>query len=338
MLYIYQFPDWTSFRFDTKSVLDALGKTRFCEGRLDGILDICGNRNFENGLLVKDICENFAIDGFAINEKDVNTEVCLKAQGSTAHIKNYLGAIANSNTPLTHERLINWHNALVSVKAHSYRTSSSKTTDERTGLQYQGPEPERLYGEMENFLNWFENSGMDGTIKAAIAHFWFITLRPFSEGNGRLARAITAMQLCRSRHSSHIQYALNAQINERREEYLRILNRTQCGNGDITEWILWFLGLIDKAAKTSIALLEHKLKQFRFQERHSGVSTSEREQAIIEAVLSGTIPHEFSAKDVATLFDTSHDTALREIQSLIAKGLLRASAKGGRSQRYSVVE
>jgi len=336
MLFIHQFPDWTRFRFDSKRVLDALGRVRFLEGRLDGILDICGNRDFENALIVKDIAANFAIDNHPVDEHEVETEVSLKARSNSAHIKNYIGAIANSTAPLTQERLLNWQNAL--THALNYRTTPSKVCYEGTSLQFQGPEPERLRGEMENFLNWFEDSSMDGTIKAAIAHFWMITLRPFNNGNGRLARTISTMQLCRGKNATHLQYALNVQINEKREEYFAKLNKAQCGNGDITEWILWFLQQVESAVQASCSLLEANLKQFRFQKRHSGIPTSEREQALIEAALSGKIPPEFTAKDAAAFFGTSHDTALREIQSLIAKGLVAASAKGGRSSKYSIVE
>ena len=338
MLYIYQFPDWTHFRFDSKSVLDALGKTRFCEGRLAGIYDICGNYNFENKLLAEDIAANFSIDFHALEQESVLEEVRLKTQGSTAHIKNYLGAVANCSNELTAERLQNWQQAFSHKKNLGLRDTESTVTEESLNIQFSGPGPERLQNELDNFLNWFENAPMDGMLKAAIAHFWFLTLRPFHEGNGRLARAITAMQLCRGRDSAHLLYALNIQIAANREEYLRLLNKTQCGNGDITEWILWFLKQIREAVQTSESMLQAEQRRFHFQARHSGTPTGEREQALLEAILSGKIPDKFTSTDVAALFGTSHDTALREIQSLIAKGLLKASKKGGRSQRYSIVE
>ena len=162
-------------------------------------------------------------------------------------------------------------------------------------------------------------------------------LHPFREGNGRLARTITAMQLCRARNSTHLIYALNTQILKNRDEYLSIINKTQCGNGDITGWILWFLNQVESAVHTSENTLEPGLKRFQFQARHSGTPTGEREQALLNAVLSGSIPRDFTAKDAAALFGTSHDTALREIQSLMEKGLVAASKKGGRSKTYSVV-
>lgn len=338
MLYIYQFPDWTNFRFDSKSVLNALGKARFCEGELAGIYDICGSENFENSLFVEDIVANFSIDSHSLEKDSVQEQVQLKSKGNEAHVKNYLGAIANCSNALTQERLQGWQQGFSRTRNACLRDTENTVTDEALGIRFSGPGPERLQNELDHFLNWFENSPMDGMLKAAIAHFWFLTLRPFREGNGRLARMITAMQLCRGRESAHLLYALNAQISENREEYLRLLNKAQCGNGDITEWILWFLEQIQCAVLASKSLLQAEQRKTQFQARHSGIPTGEREQALLNAALSGKIPDKFTSTDVATFFGTSHDTALREIQSLIAKGLLRASAKGGRSQRYSVVE
>ncbi len=338
MLYIYQFPDWTHFRFDSKKVFDALGKARFAEGKLAGIYDICGSRDFENRLIAEDIAANFAIDSHALDTEAVLAKVLLKAQGNEPHVKNYLGAIANSQNPLTTERLQSWHQALSRTGSSGLRDTGSTVTENAQGIQFSGPGPERLQGELENFLNWFETTPQEGMIKAAIAHFWFLTLRPFREGNGRLARTITAMQLCRARNSTHLIYALNTQILKNRDEYLSIINKTQCGNGDITGWILWFLNQVESAVHTSENTLEPGLKRFQFQARHSGTPTGEREQALLNAVLSGSIPRDFTAKDAAALFGTSHDTALREIQSLMEKGLVAASKKGGRSKTYSVVE
>ena len=338
MLFIHQFPDWTHFRFDSKKVLDALGRARFAEGKLAGIYDICGKRELENRLLAEDIVANFAIDSHTLNTDTVLANIQLKAQGNEPHVKNYLGAIANSTNPLTLERLLGWHQALSRTNNANLRDTGSTVSENAQGIQFSGPGPERLQGELESFLNWFETTPLEGMIKAAIAHFWFLTLRPFREGNGRLARAITAMQLCRARNSTHLIYALNTQILKNRDEYLSIINKTQCGNGDITEWILWFLDQVWKAVQASENLLESGLRRFRFQARHSGTPTGEREQALLEAAIAEKIPREFTAKDAAALFGTSHDTALREIQSLMEKGLVAASKKGGRSKTYSVVE
>ena len=337
MLYIYQFPDWTNFRYDAKRVLDTLGKACYKEGKLAGLLEICGSTDFENAVIAEDIVANFAIDGHALDIESVKAEVSKRSQGATPYIKNFLGAIANSTSTLTQERLLGWHSAMGNAKTHGFRDTPSMI-EAGDGLQFTGPGCERLQNEMTNFFEWFEKSDMDGTIKSIIAQFWFLTLRPFENRNGRLARILTTMLLCRGRNSAHLHYALNSQILEKRDEYLRILNKTQCGSGDLTEWIVWFLQQIEGAVEASTARIEAEIGRARFASRHSDISTGERGQVLLKAALDGGIPKEFTAKDVAALFGTSHDTALREIQSLIAKGLLRASAKGGRSQRYSVVD
>ena len=338
MLYIYQFPDWTRFRFDHARVLDALGKARFCEGRLAGMLSFIGARDLETGLVTEDIVANFAIDGITLDADSVRTDVALRAQGSSAHIQNYIGAIENFTAPLSQERLLNWHSALAGNRKATWRDNKSEVSADNGTLHFSGPGPERLNSEMEYFLRWFENTPMDGTIKAAVAHFWFLTLRPFDTANGRLARAITALQLSRAQNSARIHYSLNQQILKNRDEYFRTLNKAQCGNGDLTEWILWFLKQIEAAVQTSESAIEFQTRRFRFLAQHSGVQTTEREQVLLNASLMGELPKDFTAKDVAAIFGTSHDTALREIQSLIDKGLVRASKKGGRSRTYSVVE
>ena len=338
MLFIHQFPDWTRFRFDSARVLDALGKARFCEGRLAGMLPFIGAKDLETDLVTEDIVANFAIDGIPLDTETTRADVVLRAQGSSSHIKNYIGAIENYTDPLTEERLFNWYRGITGLTVTAWRENASEITVESEGLHFTGPGPERLPVEMNHFLRWFENTPMDGTIKAAIAHFWFLTLRPFDTANGRLARAITALQLSRAQNSARIHYALSRQILANRDEYFRTLNKAQCGNGDLTEWILWFLKQIEAAVQTSESAIEFQTRRFRFLARHSGVQTTEREQVLLNAALTGELPRDFTAKDVAKLFGTSHDTALREIQSLIEKKLATANKKGGRSQTYSIAE
>ncbi len=338
MLFIHQFPDWTSFRFDNARVLDALGKAQFAEGRLAGMLSLIGAKNLQTDLITEDIVANFAIDESTLDKESIKNSVDLRENGGRAHVQNYIGAIENYTVPLTEERLFNWYKGITGLTVTSWREMTNEISLESEGLHFTGPGPERLPGEMNHFLRWFENTPMDGTIKAAIAHFWFLTLRPFDTANGRLARAITALQLSRAQNSARIHYALNRQILANRDEYFRTLNKAQCGNGDLTEWILWFLKQIEAAVQTSESAIEFQTRRFRFLARHSGVQTTEREQVLLNAALTGELPRDFTAKDVAKLFGTSHDTALREIQSLIEKKLATANKKGGRSQTYSIAE
>ena len=257
MLYIHQFPDWTRFRFDSPKVLQALGQTRLEEGKLIGIMQICGLKDIEAKLLAEDIVANYAIDGYTLDPAHTLAEVELKSKGSQNYIKNYLGAIQNASQPLTEERLFNWHSAMGQNKVLKFREvpSEVQTTIDEKQLHFAGPNPERLQSEMENFLSWFESANIDGVIKAAIAHFWFITIRPFADANGRLARAITAMQLARTENTTHCQYALNKQINNHKSDYFKILAHTQAASGDLTEWILWFLQMLRNAIKSNKSII-----------------------------------------------------------------------------------
>ena len=338
MLYIHQFPDWTRFRYDSRRVMDALGQTRLAEGRLIGILEMCRLKDFESVQLAEDIVANYAIDGHSLSTNAVKKDVELLNQGKHNFIKNYIGAIQNSGTPLTLERICNWHAAMGQNKVMQFRNEASEISvaDETRTLNFAGPNPERLQNEMEHFLTWFETAEMDGVIKAAIAHFWILTIRPFAEANGRVARTLTAMQLARAEKTVHSHYALNVQINKNRTDYFRILSQTQAGNGDLTEWILWFLKMLRNAIKESEDALAQEIKQTMFRNKHAGETFSSRENQLMEALMKGTLEQPFTAKQAAAIFGTSHDTALREIQNLIEKGALQANKKGGRSQRYSM--
>ena len=336
MLYIHQFPDWTRFRFDSPKVLNALGQTRLAEGKLIGIMQICGLKDIEAKLIADDIVANYAIDSYTLDAAKVLTEVELKSKSNENYIKNYIGAIQNAASPLTEERLFNWHAAMGQNKVKHYRETPSEvqtTLDEKT-LHFVGPNPERLQSEMESFISWFEKSNMDGVIKAAIAHFWFLTIRPFADANGRIARAITAMQLARAENTTHCQYALNKQINNHKSDYFKILSRTQAASGDLTEWILWFLQMMRQAIKDSEQLFAAEINNIQFRNAHASTTFSEREQQLIDEILAGRIVQPFTAKEAAAFFNASHDTALREIQSLMDKGILQTNNKGGRSMRY----
>ena len=338
MLFIHQFPDWTHFRFDSRRVLDALGKARYTEGRLSGLLAFASSRELETTVVVEDIVASYAIDGITLDAQSVRKDVELRSKGNSPDIKVYLGAIENFANPFTRERLLTWYTSLSHSKASGFRDCASDIAESSSNMRFAGPGPERLQNETEHFLDWFEHSQMDGIIKAAIAHFWFLTIRPFRNANGRLARAMTALQLCRAKNSGQLQYALNKRILEKRDEYFHTLNKAQCGNGDLTEWILWLIEQINTAVVDREKSIEAEIRHIRFVNKISGIPLDEREQELLEAANAGELPREFTAKDAAAIFGTSHDTALREIQSLIKKGVVKANQKGGRSQRYSVVE
>lgn len=241
-----------------------------------------------------------------------------------------VGALQNAKQPLTAERLFAWHAAIGQNKVKKFRTKESAVGS------FTGISAERIPLEMERFIDWIENSTTDGAIKAAVAHFWFLTIRPFEDGNGRIARALTTMILARSENTSHCLFALCPQILEEREEYFRQLLKAQSGNGDLTEWILWFLQIMRRSIEVRERDIADTLKKIQFEQKNKDVALSERERKIVNAAWEGTLPATFSVKEAAALTGTSHDSALRDIQALIQKGIVRAESKGGRSQKYSL--
>lgn len=339
MLYIHQFPGWNDFRFDSRKVLNALGETRFQEGSLLGIMQMHNLKDLSQELLVKDIIANYAIDGYKLDSSKIAEQISLHKNTNQSMIKNYLGAILNSANPITHERLFAWHASMGQNKVASYRKTSSKI-DSLIGEKkffFEGPNADRLTLEMENFIYWIENTQMDGVIKAAIAHFWFITIRPFDDANGRLARLLSILVLARSENTTKCQYALNQQILEKKDEYFKILNKTQSGNGDLTEWILWFLKTMQESFKFTEKIIENKNQKLSFFNKHTGEAFNQKEQTLLNAIFEKKIPNSFTVKEIAILENTSHDTALRTIQALINRKILKAEKKGGRSQRYSLL-
>lgn len=309
--------------------MDSLGKTRLAEGKLISIMDLCNPIDFETEIYTSDISANFAIDGIQLDENSIKRQS-----------KCFFDAIQNTSTALSPERLFNWHSCITQDKVTHFRTDESCVSAicNEENLNFSGPSADRIVTEMANFITWFEITPMDGLVKAAIAHFWVLTLRPFSKANGILSRIVAIAQLARTERTCRSQYALNKQILKNRDEYYTVLHKTQLGNGDLTEWILWFLDQVRESIRESELQFEPIKKRLRFEINHIGDTIGEKDRRLIDAVLSGTIPEEFSAKDVATLYQSSHDTALREIQTLLAKKMLKSSKKGGRSQKYSLVE
>ena len=329
-LFIHQYPDWTKFRYNAQSVMDALGQTRLLEGALVGVADLVCDSDTETRMLAIDIAANYALDGYTLEIPILESEI-KKKNSARNDIRNFVGAIQNAKLPLTEERLFAWHAAIGQNKVKSFRTKES------VAGTFSGVSPERIPLEIGRFIDWFENSTQDGAIKAAIAHFWFLTIRPFEDGNGRIARALAAMLLARSEDTTRCQYALNEQILKDRENYIQTLFKAQAGNGDLTEWILWFLSAMQKSIDDSKKEIAGALKKMQFLQKNQQADLSGRERRIIEAVWNGELPAVFSVKEVATFTGTSHDSALRDIQDLIQKEIVRPENKGGRSQKYSLI-
>lgn len=315
-LFIHQYPDWTKFRYNADSITESLGKTRLQEGLLIGFAKLIDNETIVSNNIAQNIAANYAIDNCSVNvtQKD---------------IQNFTDAYKNPTRAIDLNTILLWHAAIAQNKVKGFRTCESSVAN------FTGISPNRIPFEMERFIRWFETSTQDGAIKAAIAHFWFATIRPFENGNGRLARILSDLLLIRS-ENFHCAFILNEQILKNKNEYFKTLAKAQTGNGDITEWILWFLKIIKDSVQNSINNKIVALKKLRCMQMATYALTP-HENSIVNAICYKTLPQVFSAKDVAIIIKASHDSALRAIQSLIKKGIAKAESKGGRSQKYTLL-
>jgi Fic family protein len=207
----------------------------------------------------------------------------------------------------------------------------------RERVHYQAPPAAKVPAEMDAFLAWFNApGGRDPVLGAALAHLWFVTIHPFDDGNGRIARAIADMALARSEHTAQRFYSMSAQIRVERNAYYEMLEATQKADLDITPWIMWFLGCLDRAFMAAETILEAVLQKARFWEAHAGASLNDRQRLIVNRLLDGFVGKLTSSK-YAKLAKCSQDTATRDIQDLIARGILTKDSAGGRSTSYSLI-
>lgn len=338
MLYIHQFPDWTRFRFDSKAIINELGQVRLEEGRLLGISEMLDDDTLEAETIVRDIIATYAIDGQQLDSEIVKEQVSKKEKADNAAFRSLIGAIRNFRDDIDEARILGWHATLAGKPQRQYRSGPGQVLSRTdNSVVFAGPGPERLPHEMGNFIKWLNTTQLDSVLKAAIAQFWFLTIRPFDEANGKIARAITNLLLARAESSGHLRYSLNEQILNDIDNYFKILSATQSGNGDLTEWILWFLKTLRNAIREGRSAIKPHAEAVRFKGKKGAEGIQPRAQKIVDAVIAGKIPQPFKVTDVAKFTGTSHDSALRDIQKLIAQKLVAPSKKGGRSTSYSLI-
>jgi Fic family protein len=261
-----------------------------------------------------------------------------------------LDATQRYQAPLDEERLFGWHGSLFptgrsglhKIAVGAWRTDAAGPMQVVSGamgrerVHYQAPSAKRLSGEMRRFLKWFNANGeADLVLKAGVAHLWFVTIHPFEDGNGRIARAVADLLLARSEKSRERFYSMSSQIRTERNDYYAILESTQKGDLDITPWLSWFLGCLGRAVDGAETMLASVLDKARFWEGHGRQPFNERQRAILNRLLDGFAGKLTSSK-WAKLAKCSQDTASRDIDDLIARGVLLKEAGGGRSTSYSL--
>lgn len=310
--------------------------------------------------LTLDVLKSTEIEGEILNKDQVRSSIARKlgitVNGIVASSRNVdgvvemmLDATQHYDSPLTKKRLLGWHAALFptgysgmyKIEVGKYRTGDMQVVSGAMGkekIHYEAPKPNLVESEMANFLDWLNNGhiSIDPVLKAAIAHFWFITIHPFDDGNGRIARAITDMLLARSDNTSQRFYSVSNPILEERKVYYDILEKTQRGDGDITNWLLWFLSCLEKALINTEKILESTIVKAKFWEQHSQTSLNNRQRIMLNKLLDG-FDGKLTSSKWAKITKTSPDTALRDIQDLISKGILQKEAQGGRSTNYELL-
>lgn len=357
--YIYQYPDWTYFTWQEDAVGPLLGGVRHLQGRIMGRMSALGFALQAEAVLVTltlDVVRSSEIEGERLNYEQVRSSIARRLGMNVAGmvpsdrytegvVEMTLDATQNHLMPLTEDRLFGWHAALFptgrsglyAIEVGRYRTGEMQVVSGAMGkerVHYEAPAAHTMKAEMDAFLAWFNgDSGIDPVLKAVIAHFWFIIIHPFDDGNGRIARAITDMQLARSDGSTQRFYSMSSRILVERKRYYEVLQQAQHSSGDITEWLLWSLHCLKSALLTTESTLQVILRKAEFWQKHSDTPLNDRQRVVLNKLLDG-FEGKLRSSKWAKLAKCSSDTALRDIKDLVGRGILRQEGMGGRSTSY----
>lgn len=365
MTYIHELPLWPNFSWDVQKIVDRLAAVRHKQGRLLGRMERLGlHLKAEASLhtLTEEVVKSSEIEGEVLDRKQVSSSIARRLGmdigalvPADRHVEGVvemiLDATENYQKELTADRLFGWHAALfptgrsgmTKIVVGAWRTSSSGPMQVVSGpigrekVHYEAPAADRLEDEMNGFFVWINGNqeSPDPVIKAALAHLWFVTVHPFEDGNGRIARAIADLALARSENSPQRFYSMSAQIRKERNDYYTILERTQKGDLDITDWLQWFLNCLDRAFDGAEAVLASVLRKAEFWEENSGHVLSERQRLVLNRLLDG-FEGKLTSSKWAKLTKVSQATASRDIDELVRLAILEKDPAGGRSTSYSL--
>lgn len=313
--------------------------------------------------LTEDVIKSSEIEGEVLDRAQVRSSIARRLgvdigaltaadRDVEGVVEMVLDATGKYAAPLTVQRLFGWHaalfptgrNGMTAIKVGTWRDDRSGPMQVVSGplgrerVHFEAPQAALLPRAMKAFITWFNaRNDIDPVLKAAMTHLWFVTIHPFDDGNGRIARAIADMALARSEDGAQRFYSMSAQIRQERSAYYDILEATQKGDLDITAWLQWFLDCLDRAFGRSEIVLAAVLKKARFWRKHEGQSFNQRQRVMLGRLLDGFDGNLTSSK-WAQLAKCSQDTALRDIEDLVSRGILAKAAAGGRSTRYSFME
>jgi Fic family protein len=363
-MYIHERKGWPEFQWDQAGLADRLAGVRHGQGRLLGRMEALGFGLREEATLqtlTQDVVKTSEIEGEKLDAGQVRSSIARRLgmdigaawpmdRNVEGIVEVMLDATRKYAAPLTAERLFGWHAALFPtgrsgmqrITVGGWRTEASGAMQVVSGpighetVHYEAPAAERLKKEMAQFLKWFNAPPeTDLVVKAALAHFWFVTIHPFEDGNGRMARAIADLTLARSEKSAERFYSMSAQIQRERQAYYAVLESSQKGSLEITSWIEWFLNCLSRALAASEKMLETVLTKARFWKAQAGESFNERQRAIINRLLDG-FEGKLTSSKWAKLAKCSPDTALRDINDLVNRQILAKPEAGGRSTSYEL--
>ena len=363
-MYIHERKEWPEFEWNQAALADLLADVRHLQGRLLGRMEALGFPLREEATLqtlTQDVIKTSEIEGEKLDAGQVRSSIARRMgmdigalpqidRNVEGIVEVMLDATRKHGLPLSQERLFDWHAALFPtgrtgmrrITVGGWRTKKSGAMQVVSGpigrekVHYEAPDHDRLKKEMARFIKWCNTSPeIDPVIKSALAHFWFVTIHPFEDGNGRIARAIADMMLARSEKTSQRFYSMSSQIQRERNAYYDVLEKCQKGSLNITEWIEWFLNCLKRAIAASGQTLEVVLIKAGFWKAHAGESFNERQRKVINRLLDGFEGNLTSSK-WAKLTKCSQDTALRDISDLVNRQILLKDQAGGRSTNYSL--
>lgn len=359
--YIYEFSNWPNFRWNESEVQQILGKVRHLQGKIFGQVSALGFSIKEETMLstlTLDVLKSSEIEGELLNYEEVRSSIARRLgldyagmvypdRNVEGVVEMMLDATQNYDKPLDEERLFSWHASLFptgrsgmyKIDAGCYRKEEMQIVSGAMGkekVHYKAPPAEQVKYEMDRFLDWFnKDTKIDIVVKAAIAHFWFIIIHPFDDGNGRIARAISDMLLSRSDESSQRFYSLSNQILLERKIYYSTLQKIQYEDGEITEWIVWFLNTLYFALKDTEQTIEKVLYKANFWDVHKNTELNSRQRLMLNKLLFG-FEGKLNTSKWAKMAKCSSDTALRDIQDLLKKEILEQEPGGGRNTSYKI--
>lgn len=361
-IYIWQYPEWPSFTWNDSRLIALLSEVRNLEGKIQGMM---GGLGFDVqsitalNVMTEDVLRSNEIEGVILNSDKVRSSIAKHLGIDTAGLPQpdrytegvvqiMMDAVTNCNKPLTPERLFNWHAALFPtgrsgmypITVGAYRTGGEPMqivsgAMGKEKVHYEAPPSDVVPDMMTDFLRWInsDNTVTDPVLKAAVAHLWFVAIHPFDDGNGRLTRTITDIQLAKA-DGFHLRfYSMSAEILREKKTYYEILEHTTSNSTDITEWLEWFLNTMKSSILRAEETVKRVVSKSSFWQRHREIPMNERQVKMVNMLWDGFTGKLTSSK-WAKITKTSQATALRDITDLIEKGILIAAADGGRSSNY----